>query len=122
MKCVAASRSSPPARHCPAPSDLRPAREGMARSEGYNERVTAPALRFLSLLPLWEKLARTKSATDEGPCARRDTPHPPSLRTGTLSHKRRGEQSNPSHHHVFDLDIFFHAVMRAFAAETGFLD
>src|SRR6202049_2193196 len=29
---------------------------------------------------------------------------------------------NPRHHHVFDLDIFFHAVMRAFAAEARFLD
>src|SRR5436305_861201 len=29
---------------------------------------------------------------------------------------------DPRHHHVFDLDIFFHAVMRAFAAEPRFLD
>src|SRR4051794_23932461 len=29
---------------------------------------------------------------------------------------------NPSHHHVFDLDIFLHAVMRALAAKTRFLD
>src|ERR1700686_2513404 len=28
----------------------------------------------------------------------------------------------PRHHHVFDLDIFFHAVMRAFAAEAALLD
>src|SRR5579863_3607590 len=26
------------------------------------------------------------------------------------------------HHHVFDFEIFFHAVMRAFAADAGFLD
>src|SRR3979490_738455 len=30
--------------------------------------------------------------------------------------------SNPRHHHVFDLDIFLHAVMGAFTSETGFLD
>src|ERR1700760_2263888 len=29
---------------------------------------------------------------------------------------------NPRHHHVFDLDIFFHAVMRAFAPEAALLD
>src|ERR1700710_2104762 len=29
---------------------------------------------------------------------------------------------DPRHHHIFDLDIFFHAVMRTFAAETRFLD
>src|SRR3954462_15262435 len=29
---------------------------------------------------------------------------------------------DPRHHHVFDLDIFFDAVMRAFAAEPRFLD
>src|SRR5689334_7405744 len=30
--------------------------------------------------------------------------------------------SDAAHHHIFDLDIFFHAVTRAFAAETAFLD
>src|SRR5947209_7793663 len=34
---------------------------------------------------------------------------------------RPGNARSP-HHHVFDLDIFFHAVMRAFAAEPRFLD
>src|SRR6266404_3860304 len=29
---------------------------------------------------------------------------------------------NPRHHHVFDLDIFFHAEMRAFAPQAAFLD
>src|ERR1700753_4271223 len=29
---------------------------------------------------------------------------------------------NPRHHHIFDLDIFFHAVMRAFASQPRFLD
>src|SRR6476620_10825943 len=29
---------------------------------------------------------------------------------------------HPRHHHVFDLDIFFHAVTRAFAAKAAFLD
>ena len=29
---------------------------------------------------------------------------------------------HPRHHHVFDLDILFHAVMRALAAEATFLD
>src|ERR1700730_5558300 len=32
------------------------------------------------------------------------------------------QKSDPRHHHVFDLDIFFHAVMRAFAAQAAFLD
>src|SRR5260370_41106766 len=31
-------------------------------------------------------------------------------------------KSTPPHHPVFDLDIFFHAVMRAFAAEARLLD
>jgi hypothetical protein len=30
----------------------------------------------------------------------------------------RWTAATPRHHHVFDLDIFFHAVMRAFAAEA----
>src|SRR5258708_8894551 len=33
-----------------------------------------------------------------------------------------GVTLNPSHHHVFDLDIFFHAEMRAFAPQAAFLD
>src|SRR5579863_5191020 len=32
------------------------------------------------------------------------------------------QQSDTGHHHVFDLDIFLDAVMRALAAKTGFLD
>jgi len=43
------------------------------------------------LLPLWEKVARTKSAPDEGFFAAETTPHPSSLREATLSHKGRGE-------------------------------
>src|SRR5450756_2171439 len=42
--------------------------------------------------------------------------------TTELRSLRRNEKSDPRHHHVFDLDIFFHAVMRAFAAEPAFLD
>src|SRR5262245_42602459 len=42
------------------------------------------------LLPLWEKVARTKSATDEGSVSAERTPHPASLREATLSHRGRG--------------------------------
>src|SRR5215470_855186 len=44
----------------------------------------------ISLLPLWEKVARTKSATDEGSLSAETNPHPASLREATLSHKGRG--------------------------------
>ena len=44
------------------------------------------------LLPLWEKVARTKSASDEGERQSAGlTPHPSSLREATLSHKGRGK-------------------------------
>ncbi|WP_157817179.1 hypothetical protein [Bradyrhizobium sp. SK17] len=43
-----------------------------------------------SLLPLWEKVVRTQSASDEGFSPRIETPHPASLREATLSHKGRG--------------------------------
>ena len=56
----------------------------------------------LYLLPLWEKVDRAKPETDEGYCGGCDgllasrlraaslaTPHPPSLRSGTFSHKGR---------------------------------
>src|ERR1700738_4618183 len=52
--------------------------------------VRQPCL--LSLLPLWEKVARTQSASDEGSASAERTPHPPSLREGTLSHTGRGEE------------------------------
>jgi hypothetical protein len=39
---------------------------------------------------LWEKVARMQSAPDEGFYPRMQTPHPPSLRSGTLSHKGEG--------------------------------
>ncbi|MDB5500542.1 MAG: hypothetical protein JWR89_444 [Tardiphaga sp.] len=38
----------------------------------------------------WEKVARTKSASDEG-LQQNTTPHPSALRAATLSHKGRGE-------------------------------
>jgi len=50
------------------------------------------AERFSSLLPLWEKVARTQSAPDEGFVSAERTPHPSSLREATLSHKGRGEE------------------------------
>src|SRR5579871_2292403 len=34
---------------------------------------------------------------------------------------RGGDSSNPRHHHIFDLDIFFHAMMGALAPEAAFL-
>jgi hypothetical protein len=48
-----------------------------------------------SLLPLWEKVARTQSATDEGSVSAERTPHPSAMLriTSTLSHKGRGEGS-----------------------------
>ena len=48
-----------------------------------------------SLLPLWEKVAR-EARRMRGFCLRRETPHPPSLRSGTLSHRGRGEERNAS--------------------------
>src|SRR5450755_2685036 len=33
-----------------------------------------------------------------------------------------GTGLDPRHHHIFDLDIFFHAVMRALAPQAAFLD
>src|SRR5690242_6082586 len=81
-------------------------------------------------LPLWERVAKSNEV-------RLSRVRGLSPRTRTLTRPRfarapsptRGEgkeaarvSSNPRHHHVFDLDIFFHAVMRAFAAEATFLD
>jgi hypothetical protein len=45
-----------------------------------------------SLLPLWEKVARTQSATDEGFVSAERTPYPSALRADTLSHKGRGKK------------------------------
>src|ERR1700723_3614028 len=38
-----------------------------------------PPPRFLSLLPFWEKVARTKSVPDEGFFVQKEPPHPSSL-------------------------------------------
>src|SRR5437763_6805674 len=44
------------------------------------------------LLPLWEKVARiARCETDEGYVSTERTPHPPSLCSGTFSHKGRRE-------------------------------
>ena len=53
-------------------------------------RPHVDALASSSLLPLWEKVVRTQSASDEGFSPRIETPHPASLREATLSHKGRG--------------------------------
>jgi hypothetical protein len=47
-----------------------------------------------SLLPLWEKVARTKSVPDEGSIAAERSPHPSAMLriASTLSHKGRGEE------------------------------
>jgi len=42
------------------------------------------------LLPLWEKVARTQSAPDEGYVSAATDPSPGSLARATLSHKGRG--------------------------------
>src|SRR4029453_7678068 len=47
--------------------------------------VPIPRRRF-SLLPLWEKVARTQSVPDEGFLSAETTPHPSSLREAILSH------------------------------------
>jgi hypothetical protein len=38
----------------------------------------------------WRDANTVSSATDEGSASAERTPHPPSLRSGTLSHKGRG--------------------------------
>ncbi len=48
----------------------------------------------MTLLPLWEKVDRMSVSsfeTDEGSVSTQRTPHPPSLRSGTFSHKGRRE-------------------------------
>src|ERR1700710_1316068 len=53
-----------------------------------------------SLLPLWEKVARTQSVPDEG-VPQNSTPPPPVShlpRRATLSHKGRGEGKLPRRH------------------------
>jgi hypothetical protein len=59
------------------------------------------------LLPLWEKVAWTKSAPDEGSASAERTPHPSSLREATLSHKGRGDFS--------DLDFYLFISMPCLA-------
>ncbi|MEH2530454.1 hypothetical protein V1277_003175 [Bradyrhizobium sp. AZCC 1588] len=48
------------------------------------------------------------------------------LKSVVMGPRMRGDDErvwlHPGHHHVFDLDIFLHAVMRAFAPQAGLLD
>src|SRR5882757_3639710 len=60
-------------------------RHGAAEDE--TGRLSAENRCFSSLLPLWEKVARTKSVPDEGFASAEAIPHPSSLREATLSHK-----------------------------------
>jgi hypothetical protein len=51
-----------------------------------------------SLLPLWEKVDRQREAVASrmrGLHLRIETPHPPSLREGTFSHKGRRKEAAP---------------------------
>ena len=48
-----------------------------------------------SLLPLWEKVARTQSATDEGFVSVEKYPSPALTSFGILSRKGRGEERAP---------------------------
>src|SRR3954454_1620409 len=91
-KCAADWRSSPPARPCRALRALRPALAGT---------LTSP------------ELLRTDRSVSNAQCERPRT---------TPLNAEPASRSDPGHHHVFDLDIFFHAVMRAFSAEAGLLD
>src|SRR5260370_30172607 len=76
-------------RRAPHPNPL-PAKSGAREEE--DQRTRQPCL--LPLLPLWEKVARTQSATVEGSASAERTP--PSLREGTLSHRGRGEDERAS--------------------------
>jgi len=78
--------------------EIRRGRQRPADRGGEEDRqggVGRKRLTRFILLPLWEKVAPTKSATDEGALATElvAPPHPSSLREATLSHKGRGKNS-----------------------------
>ena len=79
----------------PAPPREHARRRDQGRHQGVCGEASRQDSRFF-LLPLWEKVARTKSATDEGSLSAETTPHPPSLREGTFSHKGRREEKMSS--------------------------
>src|SRR4051795_13706570 len=65
-----------------------------------------------------DKEGAPNSRSDEGFFASGEIP----LSRRRFARPMGKRESNPRHHHVFDLDIFFHAVMRAFAAQATLLD
>ncbi len=67
--------------------------EGAVRRHHVRRAVGDAHIAPSFLLPLWEKVARTKSVPDEGLYPRRETPHPSSLREATFSHKGRREEA-----------------------------
>jgi hypothetical protein len=72
------------------PREAPPGIDGATHSQPSSPH--APLASFL--LPLWEKVAQSSGARWSrlrGLCPRTETPHPPSLREGSLSHKGRGK-------------------------------